>query len=406
MLVFYFIVLVFIYKKKVFLIFLFAFLAFSLNINYRQDIPEDKWHTGVVKKVYSSSVLVEEEGQLYYLMKIEEDLMVGDVVAYGCYYKTDIDPGSFDVFYRSTGASAYGYVFWSEVQEEANSIRANLYRNLMETNNKYADFALAMLFKQETTSNSYLFNMSSKMGISHLLVISGFHISIFYIIMHKMLKKVVKDSRIIESISFGVILFFLYLVYFPLTGIRALFTLLIIRYGKWNRIDSLSIVAIIFFIMNPWVMFTSAMILSFSITLMIYCLRTNRKSFLDTVLIASLSFYVAIPTLATWQSSVNLFAPLLNIVWTPFISLEYIICLVCLPFRFLWPFASILFSLFKIVMSLFSILYYKITIVNPFTFYQQIYMTFITILFISQLKEHKVILLNTFLTTTILFIII
>ena len=385
-------------------------LTFSINFHKEKPyITPIKTHTATVTKIYNSSIVVKENGERYYLMKIEDNLIVGDEISFNATYKSNEEISSFDVFYRSTKTNGLGYASNLTVNSHKKNLRNNIYSSLLEENSSYSDFTLAMLYKTETEGNSDLLNNINILGVSHLFVVSGFHISILYLFIEKAGKKITKKKGVVESISFGIVAFFLYLIYFPPTGIRALATMFIIKYSSMSRIDSLSTVGIGMFIFNPFLMIGNSMILSFSITAMIYEMNTSKskkkETFFTLVVISTSAFFLAMPTILTWNSSVNLFAPLLTIILTPIISFSYIVALLILPFHQFWGIFSIYFFSLNKIISLLSILYIplNIGIINS---YMQIYLTVLTFVYIVNQKNNKVILFNTFIILSLLFIII
>lgn len=97
---------------------------------YDPILSTETTHEAIVENVYSTSITVIENGQRYYLMKIDQDLVKGDIITYSCSYYQDIDKGSFGIFYNTTKAIGYGYVTDLELVERSMSFRTNLYSNL------------------------------------------------------------------------------------------------------------------------------------------------------------------------------------------------------------------------------------------------------------------------------------
>ncbi len=384
-------------------------LCFSINNSNNKEINHKLSHKAKIVKIYSSSIVVNEDGQNYYLMGIKENYIVGDEISFNAMYKENDEISSFDVFYKSTKSNGLAYANNIKVISHNKNLRNNTYNLLLEDNSTYSDFALAMLYKTKTDGNATLLDNINKLGIPHLFVLSGFHITIFYLFIEKLCGGVIVNKKIVDTISFGSILFFLYLVYFPPTGIRALLTMVIIKIGNLSKIDSLSLTGIIFFILNPFLMIGNSMILSFSITAMIYessSKKGNRnKRILNKVTISSSAFFLSIPTILTWNPSVNLFSPILSIILTPIISISYIICILILPFHYLWGLFSTYFYLLNIIISLLLFMYFPLSIgiISPF---MQIYLVSITFLYIIKQKENNLILLNTFFILSLIFIII
>jgi len=257
-------------------------------------------HTAIVDKLYNSSALVKENGQKYCLLKVHTGLVNGDKIRFECKYKKINNKGSFDLFIKSTRAIGIGYPKKLKVIQKHSDFRNNIHNNLLKYNNKYTSYALAMLYKTQTDSNITLFTNIKKMGVSFLFVISGFHISLIYNFTNKIKFKKSKTNKL-KLIPIFLILCFLYLTYFPPTGIRAFLTIILLKLNKISKIDCLSMVAIIFFIINPWILLSNSMILSFGITYFIYffSIPYKKNNFKNILILHFSCFFISIPTLVT-----------------------------------------------------------------------------------------------------------
>lgn len=380
----------------------------SFLFNFKGDsviISTEYEHTAVVNNVYSSSITVIEDGQEYYLMKVEDNVVKGDVIHYYTYYYTDVDKGSFGLFYKSTEAIAYGYATDLEVVKKQEDVRSDIYNDLYESESWYSDLTLLLLYGEEEGKGVALKSKIDKMGVSHLFVVSGFHISLFYILIEKTGNSFIRNRKLVSLSAFTISMAFLYLVYFPPTGIRALITLLIIRSARVDKVEALSITGLIFFLFNPWILLTNSMILSFSITYAIYVYRPSDVSILDMVVLSLFAFYVSLPTISTWETQHNLFAPLLSLVLTPIVSIMYMISLVLLPFKNVWDIVDPIFSLFYWMIIIFSHinLTFDTALISQS---KQLLLTGISIYYIYLLRYNKLTILYTFFSISMIIFLI
>ncbi len=396
----------FVTYKKSGLILIFVLIgSFAFNYKIDEGINEEYVHTAVVDKTYSSSITVIEDGERYYLMSVDENLNKGDVISYKTYYNTDVDKGSFDMFYKSTKSKGYGYSTELEVEYRADTIRSGIKEDLYKSQSWYSDFSLLMLYGEETNRGSNVSNDINMMGISHLFVVSGFHMSLFFLSIEYIGSKLRMSRGNSFLMSFAVSTFFLYLVYFPPTGVRALLTVSIIRTRYVDKVDSLSIVGLFYFITNPWILFSSSMVLSFSITYAIYFYAPSKMSFFDMINLSVFAFYISLGTVSTWETSHNLLAPLLSIVMTPIVTFYYMLSLVLLPFSNLWMFFDPLFKAFAIIIWIFSHLHIIIHI-NLINQLQQMIVTVSSVSYIAVMRRNKVSILITFFSISgLLFLI-
>ncbi len=402
----YVIVYIITYKKRSIILLFILTLSLFFNFNLsKDDINPEFHHRATVVNVYNTSATVKEDRHIYYIMKIDIPLVKGDVIEYNTYYKTDVEKGSFDLFYRSTKAIAYGYAANEKVMQHKEDVRNRIYFNLVNENSWFSNTTLLLLYGQENGVGVNLKNMVTRMGVTHLFVVSGFHISLFYILTEKFTNKIIKDRKMNSLLSFIISLSFLYLVYFPPTGIRALITLLIIRTYRTDKVESLCITGLIFFVINPWILFSNSMILSFSITLSIYLFRPSEVSLSDAITLSMFAFFISLPTVSTWQTEHNLFSPLLSLVMTPIVSFMYITCLVFLPFHNLWGLINPLFVLFYLIISIFSSLVLQFD-VGMLNMYEQIVLTSLCVFYIGLMKEQKWSILSSFFSIAILLFLI
>lgn len=370
-----------------------------------RPMTNNYYHTATVKKVYSTSLLVSEDGRKYYIYGIQDTFMPGDVITFEGRYYPATDYSSFSIFWKAKGAIAQGHAYDVELVSHHNSIRNKLFSSFLNDHSNYSQGILALLYGISTEYNSFLLDITTKLGVSHLFVLSGFHIALFFIAIETIGNKIIKNKRVVNLIALSIALIFLYFLYFPLTGIRALLTMQIIRLHRNNRIDSLCITGNIFFCINPFILFTSSMILSFSITAAIYILSRGGISFRETVTISIVAFYCSLPTITTWDDEANLLAPLINILLTPLISFTYIFSLIIMPFHFLRPIANLYFSIFDIVIISMSRIYIPLNL-ELLTLWRQYLATITTLIYICIMRGNRVILLNTFFSMSIIFFII
>ena len=338
-------------------------------------------------------------------MGVNINLIPGDYITYNSKYISDVNNSTFEVYWKSLGASAYGYANDLEIVEYASGIRANMLRNLFEDTGAYSQNFLALLYGFDTDYNQFLLDRVSRLGVSHLFVVSGFHIALFYIFMEKIGFKLTNNRRVINIISTFISFIFTFFIYFPLTAVRALLTIIIVRTHRFNKIDSLSICGILFFIINPFIMISNSMILSFSITYVIYLLSSGPNNFKKTILISVAAFYVSLPTITTWTTDLNLLAPLVSFLITQIVSFSYVMGLIIFPFHFLWWIGNIYFMLFDLLILLISCLYIPLTFPES-NIIKQCIGTSLIIMYIVLMRGNITILLNTLFLMSFIFFII
>ncbi len=392
------------HKKHSLIIIPIIMFCFVLSIEFR-NISNQYVHHAKVLKVYSSSALVKESGMKYYILGVNEQILPGDKITFNAKYISDIENGSFEVYWRSLGASAYGYASDVVIDENSAGLRNGILESLINNHDYYSQNILALFYGISTDYNASLLNRVTKLGVSHLFVISGFHIAIFYIGLERIGLRITNNRKIINISSASISFIFVFFIYFPLTAIRALVTLIIVRTHKFNKIDSLSICGIIFFVINPYIMISNSMILSFSITYVIYLLSGGQNNIKKTLLISIVAFYVSLPTVTTWTNELNLLAPLVTIIITQIVSFSYVLGLVILPFHFLWWIGDIYFMFFDYLILILTVLYIPVYFPDS-NIFKQYLGTSLILLYIIAMRGNRLILLNTLFSMSFIFFII
>ena len=211
-----------------------------------------------------------------------------------------------------------------------NKIKYKIKTNLINHIDKYKTkdylktFILGDNNIDENIKNTYQIN-----GISHLFAISGMHLSLFAILIRKILEKLTKNQNIISILIIIFFVFFSFLTNYSPSILRGLifYTLLTI-----NKIFKLNIKPtklilidlIILLTYNPYYTYNIGFIYSFiiSISLILTSEIINKyKNYISKIFITSLiSFIVSIPISINNFFEINILTPLINIIFIPLIS--------------------------------------------------------------------------------------
>lgn len=218
----------------------------------------------------------------------------------------------------------------------------------------------------------------SLLGISHLFVISGLHLDVLKKGINKLLSKLK-----LNDLWKNTVLIVVFIIYFIITGftisvlrviIGFVLTLILGKFNKaLNRLDIISLNAIIVLCINPLYIVKYSFILSYlvviTITIISKYLRKDKsfRSFIfNNIAISLSSMIVSLPVVLSISNDVNLIGFLFNIIYIPFVT--YII----LPFSFLVFLFPIFSNLYGIVIKGFlsltevlsSVSFFKISLVS------------------------------------------
>ena len=218
---------------------------------------------------------------------------------------------------------------------------------------------------EKTTIESYQTN-----GISHLLAISGMHITIISTILLFILNKLSKRKIINYLIVILILSFYMFLTNFSPSVTRAvsLFIILTIKKTLNLKIKTTYILLIIcslFLFNNPYIIYNIGFLLSFIITFFLILFKekiNSKNTYISKIFTTSyIAFLAGIPILITNFFEINLLSPFINIIFVPLISIIiYPLSLLTLIIK---PLDNILFNLTKAMENL-SILISNISILK------------------------------------------
>lgn len=169
--------------------------------------------------------------------------------------------------------------------------------------------------KDETVSDYY--KQLTNLSIVHLFALSGLHIHL----LQDLLKKIfifVMPERLISYVSLVIIGLYIYIIPFNISFMRAYLVMVLQTVFKnyLNRLDCLSIVAMFFIFMNPYIIFNLSFIFSYFMYLVI--LLINQQKYLNIFVYLS-----SIPIILAIQYRLNILSLFLGIVLTPLIGVLY-----------------------------------------------------------------------------------
>ncbi len=166
-------------------------------------------------------------------------------------------------------------------------------------------------------------------GISHLLAISGMHITLLSAIILFILNKINSRKTINYLLVISFLIFYMFLTNFTPSVVRAtlMFIILTIKKAlklKINTIYLLFLVCGLYLLYNPYMIYNIGFLFSFIITfyLIVFSkLIQKQKTYLRKILTISLmAFLGSMPIQIINFHEINLLSPLINLIFVPLVS--------------------------------------------------------------------------------------
>ncbi|KAB3539082.1 ComEC/Rec2 family competence protein [Alkaliphilus pronyensis] len=209
-------------------------------------------------------------------------------------------------------------------------LEAILDKTLME---QQASLMKSILFGNQGYLSKDMLNSFSKSGTAHIIAISGLHIGIIVLILHKLLSLLGTGRNLSLLLTMSIILLYAYLVGFPVSIIRAssMYFILVLAYflhRPYNSINTLAFIAFIVLLLNPITLFTVSFQLSFAATLSIltlYPLLNRLLSRIPDYIRQLLSVTIAaqlgtMPIMAYHFNEISIVAPITNLLIVPLLG--------------------------------------------------------------------------------------
>ena len=174
------------------------------------------------------------------------------------------------------------------IMEISNSIYLKIKENIKQTYNKETSgIILGIMLGDTTQINEETKNNFSESNISHVLAVSGMHISYLIFLISNSTQKILgkKQSKIIASITLAI---YMFITGFSISVVRAsimgiLNCMSFILYRKSNTLNNIAISALIILINNPFYLESTSFLLTYGGTLGIIFFQTTIKKIIKEI---------------------------------------------------------------------------------------------------------------------------
>ncbi|MCK8815904.1 DNA internalization-related competence protein ComEC/Rec2 [Natroniella sulfidigena] len=193
-----------------------------------------------------------------------------------------------------------------------------------------------------------------EVGLSHLLVISGFHIGLLSYIIYFICQKLKLSEKVTLILNFIILSSYLLLTGWQLPALRAVILISLVLWGRYQnrKVDIYNLlagVALVILAINPWSIFTVSFQLSFGAVIAISSLTpliSVKFPFIPQVnnlLAASIAAQVGLlPVLAYYFNQVSVISILANLLLTPLITVVLWLSILFLAVVAVWSSGGII----------------------------------------------------------------
>lgn len=322
------------------------------------------------------TVKAKEKVQVYYYLKENEkiSMSLGDQ-----YYIT----GKFIKMSPNTNFNLFHYqrymrskkIYWQCQASGIKKISSNsnifyFIKNKIKRNiekRKTSSYMKLFLMGDKTTLEKDILKSYQANGISHLFAISGMHITLFTLILNKILSFFISNKKICFFLLMCFLGFYLFLADFQPSLVRSVLMFIVLTFSfPFSSLEFLFYLFFGFLLFNAYYLYNAGFLFSFLITFaLISCGKIiNRfKRYYSKLLVTSLiSFLVSIPLVLENYFILNFLSPFLNCFFVPLVS---VIIFPVTLFTYFLPFLDEILIFFTNFLETVSLFFQKI---NCFSF--------------------------------------
>ena len=212
---------------------------------------------------------------------------------------------------------------------------------------KDAGMMKAVLLADKSDLDSEVKNLYKDAGASHLLAISGLHITMFAAFILFILKRTPFNLKAAYSITIIILILYGYIIGFSPSASRAIVMFTILSIGKmigksYDSLTALAVASLITVIIKPLYVLQSGFIMSYlaivGISVVLPAFETYGKrnpKILSSFFMSISVTMTTLPVVINSYYKIPLYAPLLNIILVPGMTVLLILGVLCIAFSFI-----------------------------------------------------------------------
>lgn len=222
-------------------------------------------------------------------------------------------------------------------------------------NSQNNEYLLMLVLGDKALISTDTYNTYQNNGTSHLLAVSGSHITVILLVLSFFLKKLKEIPKLI--IISLILLFFAFVTNNASAVNRAIYFFIINRINKLgnlklSNIQVLFITAFLLLLLDPFTIYDLGFIYSFCISfgIIYYSDKLNGNLFIATLKVSIIAFLFSLPISSYINFELNISSILINLIFVPWISyIVFPISIITFIFPIFNPILSILLSITNVL---------------------------------------------------------
>ena len=318
------------------LVLVFAFFSIyrvnSVNVNLNQQQFQE---TFIVKESKETYVFLKRNNEKYIMyLKDKENYEINDKLYIVGKYELiekdlDIDVFEFKDYLNNNRIHYQIIPYKIELLKSSTPLNIKIVSFLTHSlENESLAMTKMLLFNDKSIDKESYENLK-QINALHLFVVSGFHISFIYNLIGKLFKR---NKLVSNIISFCICSFYVYLLDFSISSLRAILTIGISSFSKdkLNKLDCLSLSGIILILIEPLYVFNYSFIMSFTLTFAIIISNKILKRYnkiIQTILLSFICFLVMLPIQLSLNYEINFISLVSNIILSYVVLFIFVLCI-------------------------------------------------------------------------------
>ena len=283
-------------------------------------------HEFSVEKVKTNYYIIKDSHHKYLIYKDNYELQEGNIVLIDGEFQEINDQGipyifNFKKYCKYQRIKGQIKITKLTIKDDGVTLRHKIINATLKNIPISRDKVSLIIYGINEEGVNDLYQTLLNLSLIHLFVISGFHFQFLY----KSIKKILKKDLIIFILLF----FYLYLLNYSISALRAFLFLIVKKLDKkkkLNGVSLLSLIAISFIVVNPYVIFNTSFILSFTLSFFIELIKVCEKSISKAkrkYMWMILPYLSVLPVVVSLQGQMSVLQMFIQIFVTPFIPILY-----------------------------------------------------------------------------------